>query len=124
MPDIVAAYTERNNIAIPLMNKLIEIQLQRKKENQPALREDEEAIAIENINIADEKLPTISQLHEINKENADRILTEIQNGIITRVKQEQVSMKKAASNELRDLIRKLSELNKNLEKNPDDNTRK
>ena len=32
-------------------------------------------------------------------------------------------MKKAASNELRDLIRKLSELNKNLEKNPDDNTR-
>ena len=33
-------------------------------------------------------------------------------------------MKKAASNELRNLIRKLSELNKNLEKNPDDNTRK
>ena len=123
MPEIVDAYTERNKIAIPLMNKLIEIQQQRKKEDQPALREDEEAIAIESINTADEKLPTISQLHEINKENADRILTEIQNGIITRVKQEQVSMKKAASNELRDLIRKLSELNKNLEKNPDDNTR-
>jgi hypothetical protein len=33
-------------------------------------------------------------------------------------------MKKAASNELRDLIRKLSDLNKILEKNPDDNTRK
>ena len=77
-----------------------------------------------DINTAEEKLPTISQLHEINRENADRILTEIQNGIITRVKQEQVSMKKAASNELRDLIRKLSDLNKNLEKNPDDNTRK
>ena len=33
-------------------------------------------------------------------------------------------MKKAASNELRDLIRKLSELNKNLEKDPDENSRK
>ena len=106
------------------MNKLIEIQLHRKKENQPAIREDEEATAIENINTDDEKLPTISQLHEVNRENADRILTEIQNGIITRVKQEQVSMKKAASNELRDLIRKLRELNKNLEKDPDENKRK
>ena len=86
MPEIVEAYTERNKIAIPLINKLIEIQLQRKTENQPAIREDEDATAIENINTADEKLPTISQLHEINKENADRILIEIQNGIITRVK--------------------------------------
>jgi hypothetical protein len=34
---------ERNKIAIPLINKLIEIQIQRKKENQPAIREDEEA---------------------------------------------------------------------------------
>ena len=32
------------------MKKLIEIQLQRKKENQPALRKDEEAIAIEKHN--------------------------------------------------------------------------
>ena len=87
VPEIVDAYTERNKIAVPLMNKLIEIQKQRKKENQPALREDEESLAIDSINKADEKLPTISQLHEINKENADRILTEIKNGIITRVKQ-------------------------------------
>ena len=86
VPEIVEAYTERNKIAVPLMNKLIEIQKQRKKENQPALREDEESLAIDSINKADEKLPIISQLHEINKENADRILTEIQNGIITRVK--------------------------------------
>ena len=33
-------------------------------------------------------------------------------------------MKKAASNELKDLIRKLSELNKKLENNPNDDTRK
>jgi signal transduction histidine kinase len=117
VPEIVEAYTERNKIAVPLMNKLIEIQKQRKKENLPALGEDEEATAIDSINKADEKLPTISQLHEINKENADKILTKIQNGIITRVKQEQIIMKKAASNELRDLIRK-------LENNPSDETRK
>ena len=124
VPEIIDAYTERNKIAVPLMKKIIEIQKERKKENQPALREEEEALAIESINKADEKLPTISQLHEINKENADKILTEIQNGIITRVKQEQIIMKKAASNELKDLIRKLSELNKKLENNPNDDTRK
>ena len=124
VPEIVDAYTERNKIAIPLMNKLIEIQKQRKQEENPAIREEEEAIAIETINTADEKLPTISQLQEINKENADRILTEIQNGIITRVKQEQVSMKKAASHELKDLIRKLSDLNSSLEKDNDDDKRK
>ena len=38
VPEIVDGYTERNKIAVPLMNKLIEIQKQRKKENQPALR--------------------------------------------------------------------------------------
>ena len=33
-------------------------------------------------------------------------------------------MKKAASNELRDITRQLSELNKKLESNPSDETRK
>ena len=37
----IDAYTERNKIAVPLLNKLLEIQKQRKKENSPALREDE-----------------------------------------------------------------------------------
>ena len=48
IPEIVDAYTERNKIAVPLLNKLIEIQKQRKKENSPALREDEENQAIDN----------------------------------------------------------------------------
>ena len=67
--------------------KMIKIQKQWKKDNSPALREDEE-------NQADEKLPTISQLHEILKENTHMILTEIQNSVNTRVKQEQITMKK------------------------------
>ena len=92
IPEIIDAYTERNKITVPLLNKLIEIQKQRKNENSPALREDEENDALNSINKADEKLPTIGQLHEINKENAHNILTEIQNGIRTRVKQEQITM--------------------------------
>jgi hypothetical protein len=71
----VSRYTERNKIAVPLLNKLIEIQKQRKKENLSAIREDKETQAINSINKADEKLPTISQLHEINKENAHKIVS-------------------------------------------------
>ena len=55
------------------------------------------------INNADEKLPKISQLQEINKESAHIILTQIQNGIVTRMKDEKTLMKKHASNELRDI---------------------
>ena len=106
------------------MKKMIEIQKQWKKENSPALKEYEENQAIYSLNKADEKLPTISQLHEKNKENVHKILTEIQNGIITRVKQEQITMKKAARNELRDITRQLSELNTKLESNQSKETRK
>ena len=44
-------------------------------------------------------------------------MTEIQNGIVTRVKTEQIEIKKAASSELRVITDKLSELNKKLERN-------
>ena len=40
------------------------------------------------------------------------------------MKQEQILMKKAASNELKDLIRKLSNLNSSLERDQDEDTRK
>ena len=105
IPEIIDAYTERNKIAVPLLNKLIEIQKQRKKENSPAIREDEENDALYSINKADEKLPTI------NKENTHNILTEIKNCIITRVKREQIT-------------RQLSTLNKKLKNDPNDATRR
>ena len=63
--------------------------MERKSRNDPALREDEEEVAIDTINKQDEKLPTMAQLHEINKEISDKVLTEIQNGIIVRVQKEQ-----------------------------------
>jgi exonuclease III len=46
IPEIMEAYTERNKIAVPLMNTLIEIQKQRKQEQNPAIREDEENNAV------------------------------------------------------------------------------
>ena len=60
----------------PLLKKLLEINTERKTMNDPALREDEEREAIDIINQQDEKMPTMVQLHEINKEISDRILTE------------------------------------------------
>ena len=50
IPVIIDAYTERNKIAVPLHNKLVEIQKQWKKENSPAFREDEENKALKEIN--------------------------------------------------------------------------
>ena len=89
IPEITETYTERNKVVTPLLTKLLEINADRKTRNEPTLREDEEREAIDIINQQDEKLPTMSQLHEINKEISDRVLTEIQNGIIVRVQKEQ-----------------------------------
>ena len=46
-----------------------------------------------NLNKANETLPTMEQLHAINKNKAGLILTEIQNGILTKVKTEQINLK-------------------------------
>ena len=46
--------------------------------------------------LADEnaKLPTMDQLHVINKEVANEDITEIQNRVLTNVKTEQIDFKK------------------------------
>ena len=65
------------------------------------LRENE---LIMNLNKANETLPTMEQLHAINKNKAGLILTEIQNGILTKVKTEQINLKKTVQNELTRLL--------------------
>ena len=42
------------------------------------------------------------------------ILTEIQNGLVSKVKLEQINLKKKAKNELKDILEGLDELNKKL----------
>ncbi len=118
IPEITETYTEINKIVKPLLQKLLEINMERKTKGDPAIREEEEQEAINIINDQDEKLPTMTQLHEINKEISDKVLTEIQNGITVRVQQEQKILKRKASNELRDITRKLNNLNLKMENNP------
>ena len=62
---------------------------------------------VTELNKADEKLPTIEQLHVINKTKAGMILTEIQNWLVTKVKLEQITQKKKAKQELDILNKKL-----------------
>ena len=49
---------------------------------------------VTELNKADEKLPTIEQLQRINTTKASMILTEIQNGLVTKVKLEQITLKR------------------------------
>ena len=45
------------------------------------------------------------------------ILAEIQNGLVSKVKQEQINLKKKAKNELKDILDELDRLNKELMQN-------
>ena len=55
----------------------------------------------------DETLPTIEQLQLINTTKASMILTEIQNGLVSKVKLEQISLKKKAKHELKNMERNM-----------------
>ena len=70
---------------------------------------------ITNLNKANETLPTMDQLHALNRNKAGLILTEIQNGIFTKVKTEQINLKKTVQNELKVIISKLNSLNMEVE---------
>ena len=62
-------------------------------------------------------------MQELNKEHADRVITDIQNGVVTVVKGVQIQQKKEAKNKLKTIIQKLGALNNALEQTPDDETR-
>ena len=69
------------------------------------------------------KLPKMDYLIERNKLQADRVLTDIQNGVVTKVKTVQIQLKKDAKNKLKTLITNLGRLNNELEQADDDATR-
>ena len=54
---------------------------------------------------------------------ADIVLTDIQNGIVTKVKSEHIHQNKSAKNELDEMIKKLGQLNNALEQTNDEETR-
>ena len=62
-------------------------------------------------------------LQDLNKHCADRVLTDIQNSVVTKVKGEQIQQKKAVRNQLKGIIKKLGSLNNALEQTEDETTR-
>ena len=65
----------------------------------------------------------IDHLIALNELTADRVLTEIQNSIGTKVKTVQLQLKKEAKNKLKSMIKELDKLNNELENTDDQNTR-
>ena len=84
--DILKTDEDRNKIVVPLLTRIADIERNMREENDPSIDEDEEQDLHKKIKIEDNKLPTINQLHETNKEVADKVLTTIQNGCVTRIK--------------------------------------
>ena len=87
---IISAYEERNKIAI---SAIVGIRKCRKATGDLIAEEDVETTLTEALKKADEKLPTMEQLQLINEKKASMILTEIQNGLVSKVKQEQINLK-------------------------------
>ena len=68
-------------------------------------------------------MPKIDDLLNLNSEKADMVLTEVQNGVITKVKTAQIQLKTTAKNKLKNLIGKLGKLNNDLEQDNDPGTK-
>ena len=114
IPEIILAYEERNKIAVPAISAIASIRKRRKETGNLIAEEDVENTLTSALNKVDETLPTIEQLQLINTTKASMILTEIQNGLVSKVKLEQINLKKKAKNELKDILEELDDLNKKL----------
>ena len=99
---------------MPTINAIASIRKRRRETGNLTAEEDVENKLTEDLNKVDETLPTIEQLQLINTTKASMILTEIQNGLVSKVKLEQINLKKKAKNELKDILDELDRLNKEL----------
>ena len=97
------ANAELTNIYEQHLQRIADIERERKENNDPGLDEEEEHYIITQREAEDTKLPKLKHLQELNKPNADRVLTDIQNGMMTRIKGEEIQQKKAVRNELKDI---------------------
>ena len=120
---LMKIYEEINKIVVPLLQRIMDIEKERTETNNPGLDEEEEHYILGRIETQDAKLPRMNYLIERNKLKADRVLTDIQNGVITKVKTVQIQLKKVAKNKLKTLITNLGRLNNELEQAEDEATR-
>ena len=82
IPEIVTTYESRNEKVAPWLDQLAKLEDSR---TVGAPLTDEEKVLLHNIKHEDEKLPNIEQLEVINSEVSDKVLTCIQNGVLSRV---------------------------------------
>ena len=83
-------YEERNKIVVPLMQRIADIEKDRTSSDDPGLYEDEEHHILLQIDEEERKLPKLNDLIEMNAQKADYVLTEIQSGVVTKVKATQI----------------------------------
>ena len=94
--EMMKIYEDRNSIVIPFFQRIVDIENERKEDNNPGLYEEEEHYIIGRIEEEDRKLPKLDVLINLKSDKADMVLTEIQNGVITKVKTVQIQLKKTA----------------------------
>ena len=121
--DLRMIYENRNKIVVPLLQRIMDIEKERTDTGNPGLDEEEEHHTLGLINTEDLKLPKLDELIRLNKNKADRVLTDIQNGVITQVKTVQLQLKKEAKNKLKNLVKELDKLNAELETTENQETR-
>ena len=93
-PGFIRTYEQRNKIVVPLLQRIIDIEKERMETDDPGLDEEEEHNTLLQIDREDAKLPKLDHLIALNELTADRVLTEIQNSIGTKVKTVQLQLKK------------------------------
>ena len=122
-PEITSAYEDRNLKAAPLLAKLIEFENGRGKDDNPENQKEIELDILGKLKTLEDNLPTLKQLEAINKGVADKVLTTIQNGLVTKVKTEQHRMLKNRKDELKTIIENVHRANLNLSTASDENKR-
>ena len=122
-PGLIRTYEQRNKIVVPLLQRIVDIEKERIETDNPGLDEEEEHNTLLQIDREDAKLPKLDHLIALNELTADRVLTEIQNSIGTKVKTVQLQLKKEAKNKLKSMIKELDKLNNELENTDDQNIR-
>ena len=113
-PEITKAYEDRNAKVAPLLSELIAIENSKGSNNNNNTIDEAELNILNDLAAIDKKLPTLKQLEIINKDVADKVLTTIQNGILTKVMMEQNNLAKQRKNELKNIIENVHKANLNL----------
>ena len=81
-------------MVVRLLQRIIDIEKERLETDNPGLDEEEEHYSLLQIDREAAKLPKLDHLITLNKDMADRVLTEIQNSIGTKVKTVQLQLQK------------------------------